>query len=580
MGLGRILGLCLVLALGLGLGSSEALAEKRVALVIGNGAYAKGALRNPVRDARAVETVLRRQGFETIMVENGKLDAMRAGVRRFSDRLGKDDVGLLYFAGHGIQVQGRNFMIPVDARLDNEQHISLEAMDVDVVLQQMVGAGSRVNLVILDACRDNPFERSFRSSSGGLAQMTAPQGTMIAYATAPGKVASDGPYRDNGLYTTHLIEAIQEPGLPIEQVFKRVRSAVSRDSNGAQVPWEASSLVGDFYFIERAPAVTPVAAPAPAAAAPPAPAAATGLGAAPAAGAIPAAMRPADALDAAAVAPPLSVFKDCDVCPEMIVLPAGTFQMGSAPGEKGRDSDEGPQRPVTFARPFAVSRYEVTRGEYAQFVDATGRGDKGCWAWAGSEWKNIEDADWRSPPNLSQTIRDPVVCVNWEDARAYAAWLREKSGKTYRLLSEAEWEYAARAGTETRFSWGPDQDAGCQFANGADQTAKTKQPAWTVMNCTDGYFTTSPVGAFRANAFRLHDMHGSVWEWVEDCYHDSYEGAPRDGSPRIMDACAYHVVRGGSWSSNPGDLRSAFRNRVGPDGRSNALGFRVARSLN
>jgi len=223
-------------------------APKRIALVIGNGAYKQGALKNPVNDARAMVATLRQLGFQVIQRENATKQQMEQAVGEFGRALGKGSVALFYYAGHGMQVNGRNFLIPTDAVVASEQAVRLETLDVDLVLDQVAAAGSDVNLVVLDACRNNPFERRFRSAAGGLAQINAPKGTLIAYATAPGSVAADGTGA-NGLYTAKLVEAIKTPGLPIEEVFKRVRVEVSRESNDAQTPWEASSLVGNFYFL-------------------------------------------------------------------------------------------------------------------------------------------------------------------------------------------------------------------------------------------------------------------------------------------------------------------------------------------
>ncbi|MBP2231210.1 hypothetical protein J2847_004522 [Azospirillum agricola] len=221
--------------------------ERRVALVIGNDAYPTAPLRNPTNDARAMAAVLRVLGFEVIeRINAGKAD-MEKAVIDFGGRLSEDSVGLVYYSGHGLQVSGRNYLIPVDAEISSERMVPLMAVDADNVLAQMMEARSRVNILILDACRNNPFERPFRALNGGLAQMSAPKGTMIAYATAPGKTANDGS-GGNGLYTKELLKAIQQPGLPIEQVFKKVRAAVSSSSGDAQIPWEASSLTGDFYF--------------------------------------------------------------------------------------------------------------------------------------------------------------------------------------------------------------------------------------------------------------------------------------------------------------------------------------------
>ncbi len=243
--------------------------EKRVALVIGNAAYPQSPLRNPVNDARAMAATLQQTGFQVIARENATKQQMERAVGEFSRALTPGSVALFYYAGHGMQVNGRNFLVPVDAQIASEQTVRLETLDVDVVLDQIAAAGSDVNLVVLDACRNNPFERRFRSTGGGLAQINAPKGTLIAYATAPGKVAADGDGR-NGLYTSKLVEAIKTPGIPLEEVFKRVRIEVSRESKDEQTPWEASSLVGNFYFLGpttvtiNPPAAAPTALPRPA----------------------------------------------------------------------------------------------------------------------------------------------------------------------------------------------------------------------------------------------------------------------------------------------------------------------------
>ena len=178
-----------------------------------------------------------------------------------------------------------------------------------------------------------------------------------------------------------------------------------------------------------------------------------------------------------------------------------------------------------------------------------------------------------------QTDRDPAVCVNWADARAYVAWLSEKTGKSYRLLSESEWEYAARGGTRTSRHWGESASGQCGYANGADRTAKGRYSGWTVAECDDGHVWTAPVGTFKANGFGLHDVLGNVWEWVEDCWNDSYSGAPSDGSAWESGNCGRRVLRGGSWVNQPRNLRSAYRLRLVTGLRLSDTGFRVARTL-
>ena len=226
--------------------------ERRVALVIGNSKYRFSPLRNPANDARAMAKTLENVGFEVIL----KLDASRREMRRsmiqFGRRLQDGGVGLFYYAGHGVQLYGDNYLIPVGAEIEAEDHVEIEAIELNQVLGRMGGARNRLNIVILDACRNNPFARMFRSATRGLAQTLAPAGTYIAYATAPGDVAEDGAGR-NSLYTQALMRWMQRPGLTIENVFKRVRSRVYRETKGKQVPWTSSSITGDFFFLPKRP---------------------------------------------------------------------------------------------------------------------------------------------------------------------------------------------------------------------------------------------------------------------------------------------------------------------------------------
>lgn len=222
--------------------------RSRVALVIGNGDYLSGPLMNTVNDARSVARALRSAGFDVMLRENlSNKDEMKRVIREFGMKLRSGGVGLFYYAGHGMQVNGFNYIIPVNAVINIEEEVEYEAVDVGFVLAYLENAKNSVNIVILDACRNNPFARSFRDASQGLVGMTAPTGTLIAYATAPGSVASDGD-GVNGLYTQELLKQINTPGLRVEDVFKNVRKNVLDQSGGRQTPWESSSLIGDFYF--------------------------------------------------------------------------------------------------------------------------------------------------------------------------------------------------------------------------------------------------------------------------------------------------------------------------------------------
>ncbi len=222
--------------------------EKRTALVIGNSAYVEAPLPNPVNDASDIAATLRARGFEVNLLTDARRAEMIAAIRQFGHKLHRNGgVGLFFFAGHGLQVNGQNYLVPIDADIRKEHEVDDETVNVGRVLGEMETAKNRLNIVILDACRNNPYERSFRSLSRGLASIDAPRGTLIAYATAPGSVAADGSGR-NSPYSGALIQQIPKPGEPIERVFKKVRAAVINKTNGAQIPWESSSLIGEFYF--------------------------------------------------------------------------------------------------------------------------------------------------------------------------------------------------------------------------------------------------------------------------------------------------------------------------------------------
>ncbi len=260
---------------------------------------------------------------------------------------------------------------------------------------------------------------------------------------------------------------------------------------------------------------------------------------------------------------PGTVFSDCAGCPEMVVVPAGSFMMGS-PGSEDRRSDwEGPRHRVTIGSPFAVGVYEVTFAEWDACVAAGGCGGY-----------RPADEGWGRGSR-------PVINVSWEDAREYVRWLSRATEEEYRLLSEAEWEYVARAGTQTARYWGEGESGQCRYGNGYDRTGHAElEYSWQPATCSDGYVRTAPVGLFEPNAFGLYDVLGNVWEWALDCWNESYSGAPVDGSAWSSGDCSRRVVRGGSWGFFPRSLRSAFRGRSSAGGRYDGNGFRVARTIN
>jgi formylglycine-generating enzyme required for sulfatase activity len=290
---------------------------------------------------------------------------------------------------------------------------------------------------------------------------------------------------------------------------------------------------------------------------------------------------------------PGAVFRDCAECPEMVVVPPGRFEMGSPAWEAGRYADEGPVREVHISYALGVGRYEVTRREFGRFVAATGYRteaerdvlEQGCLVWSGSKWERTAGQHWRSP-GFEQGKDHPVVCVSWNDAQAYLRWLNEDvPGRGYRLLSEAEWEYVARAGRgSSPFPWGDDAGAReqCAWANGADAVTKVRVPGYNfrVANCSDGHAYTAPVGSFLANAFGLHDLHGNAWEWVQDVWHDDHVGAPSDAAARMAAGDqSLRVRRGGSFFFPTAHMRSARRIPQSPFYRGFDAGFRIARPL-
>ncbi|MBI5923240.1 MAG: formylglycine-generating enzyme family protein [Betaproteobacteria bacterium] len=278
---------------------------------------------------------------------------------------------------------------------------------------------------------------------------------------------------------------------------------------------------------------------------------------------------------------PGKTFRDCDDCPEMVVIPAGSFQMGSSNSEAGRYPSEDPIHKVTLARDFALGKTHITRGQFSRFVRATGHDAGGkCYTFENGNYMERSERSWRDP-GFEQKDDHPAVCVNWSDAKAYVEWLSRKTGKNYRLPSEAEWEYAARAGTATARYWGDNPDQACSYANVMDSAGKEKVPGvnWESHNCSDGYAYTSPAASFKPNAFGLYDMIGNAWEWTEDCWNENYTGAPTDGSAWKHGECLKRVLRGGSWYYTPRYARSATRYRFLATFRNYIYGFRIASSL-
>lgn len=301
---------------------------------------------------------------------------------------------------------------------------------------------------------------------------------------------------------------------------------------------------------------------------------------------VPCAAADAGAADAyVAAVPAAAILRDCADCPDMVVVAPGRFTMGFDGGEEGRP--EGPTRAVEIRGAFALGRLEVTHAQYAAFIAATGyQSDAGCYgplrAGETGNWSWYPEATWQRLPGSAPAPRatDPVVCISWRDAQAYVGWLSRRTGQRYRLPTEAEWEYAARAGSIKQYPWGDAVDDGCAQANMYDNTGRDPVRRTAFAPCDDGHAGVAPVGSLAPNAWGLHDMIGNVWEWVQDCYVAPYPRRPANGAAvEARGACALRAVRGGSWRSPAFRQRSSWRGRDPEDRKADIFGFRIAREL-
>jgi formylglycine-generating enzyme required for sulfatase activity len=595
---------------------STAYAEKRVALVIGNGAYAKvPKLDNPKNDAAAMEAMFKAAGFDAVVRANDLgVAAMRRALRDFSDTAHNADIGIVFYAGHGMEVSGTNYLIPTDAVLERDIDVQDEAVSLDRV-NQILEPVKVLRLVILDACRDNPFIRSMRrtlatrtvrSGYGEIDERSLPPNTLVAYAQRAGATAEDGA-EANSPYTTALLKHLPTPGLDIELALRRVRDEVLKTTKNRQEPFKYGSLGGaEIALVTASEAKVPPVSDAARewsqvdkTSIPELETFARRYGASPEAeyararseslrqqqtastarpsepakqGLVPGLLKETvgiilprdqsprcDGIEMQVGTEkrclnPKDTFRDCETCPEMVVIPAGEFMMGSPLGEPERDTNEDQVR-IAIARPFAVGRFAVTFAEW----DACSA-DSGCNGYKPSD-------EGRRPGN------HPVINVSWYDAKSFVAWLSRKAGKTYRLLSESEREYVARAGTTTPFWWGSSITPEQANYNGSAEPYKG--------GGSKGEYRkrTVVVNSFAPNPWGLYNVHGNVWEWTEDCWNDRNSSNPGNGKPRTLASCDEHVLRGGSLYHAPKYLRSAFRFHYSTGHRDNGFSFRVARSL-
>jgi formylglycine-generating enzyme required for sulfatase activity len=611
--------------------------EESYALVVGAGDYRAGwpRLYNVHDEVQRVARALESQGFRVVTLLDPTGDELRDAVRDFIARYGywKGNRLVFFFSGHGYTRGTKGFFVPVDAPDPNVDLVGFVrlAIPMDQVMTWAREIEAKHALFAFDSCFSGTLFKARALPTPTEALIRDSTSRPVRQFLTAGDAGEEVPAKS--IFTPLFIRALEgkadvngdgyvtgaEIGLYIRQTMPHYDPALTPQYGKIRDP---ALDEGDFVFqLTALPPPPPPVEPPVSVAEVQRLLAARGYDPGPVDGILGGATRaaigrfqrdhglaatgePSAELVANLGAPPPrttappraepavgvypgQTFKDCDVCPEMVVVPAGSFTMGSPADEKDRNGDEGPQHRVTFARPFAVGIYEVTRREFEAFVEATGRGaGDGCYAYDGKEWKMDAARNWRSP-GFEQGRDHPVVCVSWGDAKAYAEWLSSKTGKNYRLLTEAEWEYVARGGTPTARYWGDDSnvDQGCAYANVADQVGAERyglsKEKTNTFQCRDGYAATAPVGKFRSNEFGLKDALGNVWEWVADCYQgDAYK--THEDYPVMVgswqDSCD-RVLRGGSWYDGPRRLRSAHRIRDEPVSRYYNVGFRVARTL-
>ena len=505
--------------------------QTKAALVIGNADYAGAPLVNPVNDARAVRDVLTKLGFAVEYLENGTKRGMEEAVDNFSESLEKGGVAVCFFAGHGLQVKNENYLQPLKAKLKTEGDVRYECVSASWVLNKMGEANTGVNLLMLDACRNNPFGRGMRGRSvagGGLATMNAPAGTLIAFATAPGTLAKDGVGAKNSPFTSAWLAEVGRPQ-SVETLFKRVRQRVHTATAKEQTPWLVSSLIGEFAFVNqgaaddltlKTPTIPDAESPDPSDAGPPA-----GSFAGTRAG---------------------QTRKDNSLGLSLAWCPPGEFTMGSPADEPNRADDEAQVRVQLDG--FWLGAYEVTQ----------------------AQWRTVMGTD----PSKFKGADLPVEQVSWPNTVAFCEKLTETeraAGRLpvdweYRLPSEAQWEYGCRAGTTTATSFGKNlslTQANFVAFGRAGAKASVGEP--------------TPVGSYPANAWGLYDMHGNVWEWCQDEYKKQLPGGRNplvtvgDSRSRVL-----RVYRGGTWAKWNTNCRSPKRQMDSQGYYRHDLGFRVA----
>jgi formylglycine-generating enzyme required for sulfatase activity len=549
---------------------------KRTALVIGNDNYTTvSKLQKAGNDATAMARELRAAGFAVQLHKDLNYRSMVKAVETFANGITGGDEVVVFYAGHGVQIKTGSYLLPTDIEAMSESEVEKTAYELNALSDKISESKPAFTLVLVDACRDNPLKSRGRNvgNARGLSAIEPPKGQIVVYSASRGQQALDRlgakDANPNGVFTREFIARMKKPGVKIEDLMREVQDSVealAKTVNHDQRPAIYNEARGNFYFF--GPTTVQVAPSAPVAPEMTASqredafwsdAKAAGnreafqayLDSYPRGRYISLARANTARLNVVNVPPrpvtaaqPLAVpqsllnhdqaLKDCDVCPELVVVPAGVFIMGS-----NDSADEQPPHSVTV-KTFALGRTEVTQGQ----------------------WKAIMGSN---PSHFNQCGNDcPVENVSWEDVQEYIQKLNAKTDKSYRLPSEAEWEYAARAGNTGK--WGFDNDE-----------SRLSDYAWYGENSGD---RAHPVAGKQPNAWGLNDMYGNVSEWTQDCWNRTYRGAPEDGSAwTAKGICSQHALRGGSWDNPSTYLRAAIRVRYEATFHSFSFGFRLARSL-
>lgn len=580
--------------------SLSSYAEEKHALVIGNNNYSFGPLKNPVNDARSISQTLRLKGlgFKVTELHNRSRKQMINAVRQFGQSVRPGSVAVVYFSGHGAQYRGENYLFPTDFNTQYENELPVEAISTSFLMNSLSRNHSGLNILIFDACRDNPLQKQFKNVTRGLARVdNAPPNTYSLFATRPGHVASDNSRGNNGLFTKYLIQFMKKPGLDLGSLMIETRKRVMAASNNRQVPYESGALIRKFCFAgcnekiannQNTASVAQQAQRSPTSR----PTASSIISHShqgrnhkhklPASGikhhhGQPVAQKPrTQAVRAQPARQPKPVKPSSNHRePRMLLIKGGSFNMGSPLSEEERDGHEKQHR--VDVKTFHLAMTEVTLGEFKRFAQAENYRVEaaGCRHFKGGKWVINKGLNWRSP-GFKQADNHPVTCVSADDADAYAKWLSKSTGKRYKLPTEAQWEYAARGGTQTARYWGDDPKLACQHANSGDLAAKREYSAMKAHDCNDGMIHTAVVSRYKPNSFGLRDMLGNVTEWTCSAYDKNYFSTERRCTP--IGSRAQRVLRGGSWESPPWDVRSADRLKMSPNYRTNVVGFRLART--